>query len=127
MMYLEFPLCSITRRSLSFKTWFGGLFSIVIYLFMIMVAIRLLIRVWSKGGINIVQNDIYYNFDDNLQPENAFKDGLDVQFYFNPVDSNLTYEELSKVLFFKAFLQTTVYNEETEWYEINYQPLQDSD
>lgn len=64
----------------------------------------------------MVQNDIYYNLNDNTDPQYIFKDGFEISIYGFPLQGDVTYELISRSIQFSALIYEYYYDPVTDNY-----------
>lgn len=94
---------------------------------MTVIALRLMLKVWKRGGINLIQNDIYYGIDENWEPQSIFKDGLEFTIGGSPIHTTIDYQDIVDVITFSGYIYESVYHSTNDTYTDNYYNLSSTD
>lgn len=83
-------------------------------MFMSVLALRLLLKAWNRGGINLVQTDIYYDINSNIDPQYIFKDGLEIAMVGESVEGYGNFAKITKAISFSPKILEATYDEVTK-------------
>lgn len=83
---------------------------------MSVLTFRLILKVWKRGGINLVQTDIYYDMNSNTEPHYIFQDGLEISLIGESLQSNVNLAQIANAIQFSAFIFEQYYDEDSDTY-----------